>query len=748
MKGFPLGVQAETNFSEVYREVIEALEEGVAVFDTCGDLITVNPAAERLLGLSSARLNRRELTDPRWQVVDENGSPLEFGRYPSYLSLQSGRPEAAVMGVYGQSGTLCWLRVNAQPVRRGGEIAYIVASFVDITEQRETQQRLEREALFRTTLGQVVTESLCQGLDERFYQRLLECAVLAIPGAQAGSLLLLEEARYKFVAAVGYDLSALQQTYLLPEELYRGDDAYKLLLVYGFDNQNIAEERRNIIDEIGRANAIEVCMSIPVILNGQPVAYFSLDNFETKDAFRGEAVEMGRIFAQQTAALWQRFKLEAETKRLAFYDALTDLPNRRLFYDRLGQALAQHRREGKPLAVMFVDLDDFKSINDTLGHDAGDVLLQHVARRFASVVRQGDTLARWGGDEFVLCVQLEQLEDVAEVAVKLLATLEHPFRIGGHTVQAQGSIGVDLLYKQPKNIEELVKHADIALYQAKASGKNTYQLFTAEMQRHLQVRLALEHDLREAVQHKTFTLDYQPRFDLQTRTVTSVEALIRWRHPERGAVAPGDFISLAEETGLILPIGEQVLAMAIRQAKSWQEVGSTWHVAVNVSAKQLAHPNFVESVQNGLGRYALDPHRLEIEITESAVMQDVDAAITKLDALRKIGVRVALDDFGTAYSSLTQLRRLPLDILKIDQAFVRDLTGAALDEVRGTEIVQTVIALGRSLGLTVVAEGVETQAQLELLQTLGCHEVQGYYLAFPQPAVKLEFCDQRVKVEG
>ena len=759
--------RTETDFSGVYEKVVGVLEEGVAVFDGDGLLLTCNPAAERLLELELSQLKGQKLTGPQRYLVDENGVAL-IPEHPVYTCFHSGQAEAFVLGLHKPSGAFSWLRVNAQPLEQSGVVSHVAVSFVDITEQRETQQRLEREAFFRATLIEVVTESLHQGLDERFYQRLLACAVRAIPGAQAGSLLLFAEGRYEFTAAVGYDLPALQQTYLLPEEMYRGDDAYKLVLAYGFDNTNVAEERRRVIESVGRADEIQVCMSIPVVLNGQAVAYFSLDNFQTKDAFSREATEMGHIFAQQTAALWQRFRLEAATERLAFYDVVTNLPNRRLFYDRLAQALAQ-RRKGEALAVMFLDLDDFKNVNDTFGHDAGDVLLQSIAQRLAGVVRHGDTLARWGGDEFVLAVQLNGTKnnvaaddcavdnfvadncakdncaaDAAAVADKLLEVLAEPFLVSGRALQVEGSIGIDLLYAQPKSADELVKHADIALYRAKALGKNSYQFFTPELQRHLQARLELERDLRGALQRHELTLDYQPRFDLETGAVTSAEALVRWRRPEHGPVSPAEFIPVAEATGLILPLGDQVLSMAVQQAKLWQDAGNAWRVAVNVSAKQLACSDFAGNVQKELAAHALDPGCLELEITESAAVENLGDTAAQLRELRHLGVRVALDDFGTAYSSLTQLKRLPLDVLKIDQAFIRDLasqpeaaeSGTAA-ETCGAEIVKTVIALGRSLGLVVVAEGVETRAQLELLRSLGCHEVQGYYLARPQPAAAL-----------
>ena len=739
----------KADFGEVYGTIICALEEGVMVFDTEGTLLLCNPAAERILGLDAAQLLGQKLRGVGPPLFDEHGELLEPARYPAHRCAQSGKPVTTVVGI-GKAGTLGWFRVSAQPIKQGGVMTHLALSYVDVTEQRESQRRSEREAFFRATLIEVVTESLHQGLDEGFYQRLLACAVRAIPGAQAGSLLLLDEGRYRFTAAVGYDLPALQQTYLLPEEMYKGDDSYKLSLIYGFDNAAVPEERRRVIDSAGRVDAIQVCMSIPVLLNGQAVAYFSLDNFQTKDAFSSEATEMGHIFAQQAAALWRRFELEAATERLAFHDPVTNLPNRRLFYDRLAQALAE-QRDGSVLtttfAVMFLDLDDFKNVNDTLGHDVGDALLRNVAQRLASVIRHGDTLARWGGDEFVLLVQLGCPEDAAAVAEKLLGALAAPFMIGGRTAKVQGSVGVDLSYppNEPKTADELVKHADTALYEAKALGKNTYQLFTPETGQRLRARLELERDLRCAIEEHELTLEYQPRFDLETGAVTSAEALVRWDHPERGRVSPAEFIPVAEATGLILPLGEQVLAAALRQAKAWRDAGLAWRVAVNVSAEQLACSDFVGSVKRELARCELSPSCLELELTESAAIRDLDHTTAQLGELRKFGVRVALDDFGTAYSSLTQLKRLPLDVLKIDQAFVHDLTSdltgapaaGAPAGAPGAEIVRTVIALGHSLGLVVVAEGVETGAQLELLRGLGCDEIQGYYLARPQPAAAL-----------
>lgn len=476
---------SDIDLAGIWHTVIYGLDEGIIVSDRHGRLLVGNPAVERILDLSLTQMQGRSLAAMRWQVVGEDGFALDEKRCPTALCLQSGRAETAILGVGHARGSPRWLQVKAQPIFQAGQVTHVVTSFSDVTEQCESRRHLEQEAHFRTTLLEVVTESLSQGLDERFYQRLLEGAAQAIPGVQAASLLLLEGECYKFVAAVNYDLEALRQVYLLTEEMYRGRDAYTPLLVYGFDNRNVPEERRGVIDEVGRADQIKVCMSIPVLLHGEPIAYFSLDNFEDKDVFGSESLEMGRIFAQQTASLWQRFELEAETRRLAFYDTLTGLPNRRLLYDRLRYALAQRRTKDQPLAVMFIDLDNFKDVNDNYGHSSGDDLLQSVATRLSSVVRQGDTLARWGGDEFVLLTELERPEDAAVIAEKLLEALERPFYIGGQELHTQGSVGIDLSWKQRDSVEDLFKHADIALYRAKAVGKNTYQVFAQDFNRRL-----------------------------------------------------------------------------------------------------------------------------------------------------------------------------------------------------------------------------------------------------------------------
>ena len=434
----------------------------------------------------------------------------------------------------------------------------------------------------------------------------------------------------------------------------------------------------------------------------------------------------------------ERKNAEVEIQRLAFYDALTGLPNRRLLIDRLQHALAMNERDRDHLsgALLFIDLDNFKDLNDTLGHDVGDVLLKLVGERIVQCVRAVDTVSRFGGDEFV--VMLEKLESepvhaaahVEAVARKILVALNHSYDIGGHDHHSTPSIGIALFQDQHVSVEELLKRADLAMYQAKAAGRNTLRFFDPDMQAVVAARSALEFDLRQGLLRKELLLYYQPVVN-QHGAVVGAEALVRWMNPQRGMISPGEFIPLAEATGLILPLGEWVLEQACAQLKVWSAHLDTDHLtlAVNVSARQFRQPEFASQILLMLEATGANPARLKLEITESLLVTDVDDAIRKMTELRNVGVRFALDDFGTGYSSLAYLKRLPLEQLKIDQSFVRDVLTDPNDAV----IAQTVLALGQSLGLTVVAEGVETEGQRNFLLHHGCKVFQGYLFGKPVP---------------
>jgi diguanylate cyclase (GGDEF)-like protein len=432
----------------------------------------------------------------------------------------------------------------------------------------------------------------------------------------------------------------------------------------------------------------------------------------------------------------ERKRAEDEIHRLAFYDPLTQLPNRRLLQDRLGQALAGGQRSRHYGALLFLDLDNFKTLNDTRGHEAGDRLLIETAQRIQASLRAGDTVARLGGDEFLVILEdlSAEIHDAAvqtrEVGEKIREALAEPYLLAGREFHCAASLGVTLFFGEEESVETLLKQADLAMYKAKEAGRNTLRFFDPAMQTALNERSALEADLRLAMEAGQLRLYYQPQVDSAHRMI-SAEALLRWEHPQRGMVMPDDFISLAEETSLILPIGEWVLATACRQIKVWstESASRDLKLAVNVSARQFRQPGFVDQVRNILTQTGANPQRLTIELTESMVLDDVADAFKKMHALTAIGIGFSLDDFGTGSSSLSYLTRLPLDQLKIDRSFVLNLPEDRNDAI----IAQTIITMAKSLGLDVIAEGVETEAQREFLEQHHCTGYQGYLFSRPLP---------------
>ena len=434
-------------------------------------------------------------------------------------------------------------------------------------------------------------------------------------------------------------------------------------------------------------------------------------------------------------------KAENEINSLAFYDPLTDLPNRRLLHDRLRQSISSSSRSSKHGALLFIDLDHFKTLNDTLGHDTGDQLLRQVAQRLTNCVREGDTVARLGGDEFVVMLQdlsgdaLIAASQAEVVSEKILHQCGQPYQLGGAMHHSTTSIGIALFGKNSEGIDEIMKRADLAMYQAKASGRNSLRFYDPDMQAAIMLRVALEADLREAIGKNEFQLYYQTQVDADG-CVTGVEALLRWQHPERGFVSPLDFIPLAEETGQILSVGHWVMENACSQLSAWAKRPEMDRltIAVNVSARQFHHSEFVRQVLDVLEQTGANPQRLKLELTESLLVLDIDDVIEKMSALRAAGVSFALDDFGTGYSSLSYLKRLPLDQLKIDQSFVRDI----LTDANDAAIAKMIVSLAEAMGLTVIAEGVETEAQRGFLARQGCRAYQGYLFSHPLPIDRFE----------
>jgi diguanylate cyclase (GGDEF)-like protein/PAS domain S-box-containing protein len=445
---------------------------------------------------------------------------------------------------------------------------------------------------------------------------------------------------------------------------------------------------------------------------------------------RGQVTGAVMVFHDVSAAR----AMTLQMSYLAQHDSLTDLPNRILLNDRLSEAIELSTRHRRKLAVLFLDLDRFKNINDSLGHIVGDGLLQSVGRRLFTCVRSSDTVSRLGGDEFVVLLwEVNHAQDAAITADKILHALREPHQVSGHELHITGSIGIVTYPDDGADAESLLKKADVAMYHAKDSGRDSYQFFKPDMNVHAMERQSLEDSLRHAIERCELSLHYQPKMNLATGTIIGVEALIRWCHPQRGLVPPVQFIAVAEDSGLIVPIGRWVLREACRQARAWQIAGlPPMCMAINISAVELCTPGFVAGVRTTLEQTNLEPRYLELELTETALLEDSRSVAEVLKELKDIGVLLALDDFGTGYSSLSHLKRFPIDALKIDRSFVHDLTTGEDD----AGIVTAVIGLGRTLHMRVVAEGVETREQLAILQHHGCPQGQGYYFSRPVPAVK------------
>ena len=446
----------------------------------------------------------------------------------------------------------------------------------------------------------------------------------------------------------------------------------------------------------------------------------------------------GRRWLLRLRDLGDRQQVQAQLAYLSHYDSLTGLPNRALFRDRLAQAMGRARRSQQPLALMFIDLDRFKLVNDSLGHDVGDRLLQHVARSLTRCLREVDsvarmvddgepfTLSRLGGDEFTVILEgVGSAEDAGLVARRILDALGTPFAVGSEELVASGSIGISLYPTDDVDLDTLVRHTDMAMYRSKSLGRGTYSFFSDDLNAAVSARLSLEGSLRHALERQEFRLHYQPKADLQTGQITGVEALLRWHRPGHGVVSPDRFISVLEDTGMILPVGAWVIRTACAQLAAWDQQGlPPLRMAVNLSARQFRHLHLARLVEDSLREHGISPRRLEIELTESLLMEDSEATRNLLAGFARMGVRLAIDDFGTGHSSLSYLKRLNIDTLKIDRSFVQSLPHDAED----VAIATAVIAMGRSLQLNLVAEGVETPQQAELLRCLGCHEMQGWLL--------------------
>jgi diguanylate cyclase (GGDEF)-like protein len=491
---------------------------------------------------------------------------------------------------------------------------------------------------------------------------------------------------------------------------------------------------RDVAGSLKAAMTLETGMDcafhFPVRSEGKIIGVIAFNSREVREP-DGRLLDAVNVIGSQIGQFVRRKQAEENILRLAHYDGLTGLPNRSMFNQRLAHALAQARRNETALAVLFIDLDRFKNINDTLGHDAGDHVLKEVAQRLLDCLRESDTAGRLGGDEFVVLIEeLSQPLHVAGVSQKILAAVAKPFILDTQEFHITASVGISTYPDDSKDTQSLLKNADIAMYRAKEQGGSNFQFYSAQMNVHTVERMEMESDLRRAVERNELLLHYQPKVDIGSGRITGMEALVRWQQPGKALILPAQFIPLAEETGLIVPIGQWVLETACAQNKAWQEHGlPPLRISVNLSVRQFAHKNLVQDVARVLSETGIDPILLELEITESMVTHNPEQAVKLLVELKAMGIQLSIDDFGTGYSSLSYLKRFPIDSVKIDRSFIQDLPADSNDAA----ITRAIIAMAHSLKLKVIAEGVETEEQLRFLRDHDCDEMQGYYFSRPLP---------------
>jgi diguanylate cyclase (GGDEF)-like protein/PAS domain S-box-containing protein len=676
---------------QALQATLGSMSQGILKVARDGRITVYNQRVLELLGLPEAVMTHRPTLDDLTLMQAGRG---DFGE--DYQLLE---PEAKSYLEHGMQGTIpdVYLRstrdgrtleVRTTTLADGG----LVRTFSDVSDYVRVENELrESEARFRS-LNDLSSDWYWEhDVNGHFVQLAGDLSVNGISNAQV-------------IGRTRWEIGALNMT-TADWDVHRA----QLQAQQPFRDLELQRERPD-----GSMHWITV--------SGVPV-------FDAQGHWRGYR-GVGRDISESKQAALQ-------IERLAFYDALTGLPNRRLLVDRLQRATVLAERTGAHGALLFIDLDNFKDLNDTLGHDTGDLLLIEVAQRLKSCVRGSDTVARFGGDEFVVLV--EGLHDrtpqasgeAALVADQIAMSLGKPYVLGDASHHSTPSIGIALFGEQLCSVDELLKHADLAMYQAKAAGRNTQRFFDPDMQAAASARTALESDLRRGLKGDEMLLYYQPVVDSKGRLL-GAEGLVRWNHPQRGLVMPLEFIPLAEQTGLILPLGQRVIEIACAQLVEWSRSALTrdFMLSVNVSVRQFRQPDFVEQVLGALRASGASPDRLKLELTESLLMTDVEDVIVRMDYLRSFGVSFSLDDFGTGYSSLSYLKRLPLDQLKIDRSFVRDLQTDPNDAA----IVRTILALAHSLDLTVVAEGVETTGQLEFLKRYGCTHFQGYLFGRPMPA--------------
>lgn len=667
------------------RKVLNTLPVGVWVTDIEGKIMMGNPAGQRIWA-GARYVGVEEYGEYKGWWTD-TGKRIEPEEWALARAIRKGETSLnEVIDIECFDGTRKTIYNSAMPIK--DEMDNIIGAIVvneDITEKRRAEEKLllASKVIENTSEGMMVT-------DPEGVIQMVNPAFTSIT-------------QYTPKEAIGQTPRILRSD-RHDQDFYR--DMWRVLITTGRWEGEIWNRRKN-------GEAYPEWLTISAVKGGQ-----------------GETTNYVALFHDMT----ERKQSEEEIRYHAYHDALTGLPNRQVFRDRLDMAMARAGRNHEKLAVFFVDLDNFKNINDGMGHAVGDLFLQGVATRLVGALREEDTVSRFGGDEFTIIVEdIKEEYGVDHVAKKIFEALAVPFKLEGHDLYITASIGISIFPDDGEDGEALMQNADAAMYRAKERGKNNYMLYTPEMNVRLFERLALESSLRKAIEREEFLLYYQPKISLATGKIVGMEALVRWNHPDLGLVPPVHFIPLAEETGLIIPIGEWVLDTALSQLKKWHDAGyDKLSMAINLSARQFAQDNLDVIVEEALRKNGAPPRSLEVEVTESMVMTDIENTVNTLRSLGLMGVRISIDDFGTGYSSLSYIKKFLIDSLKIDRSFVLDLSRDPDD----ASIVTAIISMAKGLGLKVVAEGVESEEQLEFLRERGCDEAQGYYFSPPVPEDK------------
>ncbi len=695
------------------RDVMNSVADGIIALDGKGRIVSFNPAAERIFGYCARDVVGKSLglLHPR---ADRRGGK---GLIRRHLENERRKPAGFLRGKdigRRKDGTRFPMEITVSEIRHNEQNLF-TAVVHDVSARIEAEEEIRKARdKFEESVEERTKKLTREAFDRRRVEESLRLAAKVIE--TTNEAVLIADAKFR-VTSVNPAFTEIT----------------------GYRSDEVTGKKPTFFKALRKDKALFAKMQADMEKQGHWEGEFwnkrkNGEDYAQRLSISAITDETGKVqqFAALIGDITKRKQDEERIRYQANYDSLTGLPNRTLFLDRLNLSLARMKRGKGKLGLMFIDLDGFKLVNDTLGHELGDLLLQETAKRLNQCVRRGNTIARLGGDEFtVIMPDLEDPRDGSMVAQRILDTLATPYMLENHEAFISGSIGITVFPDDGDTATHLLRNADAAMYRAKEQGKANYQFFTADLNEEVKERLVLKNSLIKARQSNEFTLHYQPKLEIRSGRVTSVEALMRWSNREFGAISPAKFIPIMEETGMVLEMGEWVIRTACTQYRKWCNEGlAPLRMAVNLSARQLREPNFISVVERVLKQTGTDPEALEIEITENMLMSDSTNSEVALGTLHDMGIHIAMDDFGTGYSSLNHLKRFPIDTIKIDGTFVADIEA----NPKEVEIVKAIITMGHSLNRRVAAEGVETAGQLSILEEHGCDEVQGYYLCPPKPA--------------